>query len=230
MPLSLSSRYCGNVFVVHCKGRIVAGDEVRSLEGALDAASREFSRMVLNVAEVDRLDSSGIGLLVRHASKLRAKGGGIRLAAAPRFIADLLELTRLTSVLPVFANEEDAIVSFLGAPAASVGALASGQGGQRVLLVDASMDLCAFVRSLLAHHGFEVKSANRASDAKIMLRVDPVDYILLGPDSSQFSAETAGSLQSLVPAARTLQLPPDFKSRDAAMASTTLLQMFGAAS
>jgi hypothetical protein len=45
MPLSLNSRFCGNVYIIQCRGRLVEGDEVKSLEGALEVGVREFSRL-----------------------------------------------------------------------------------------------------------------------------------------------------------------------------------------
>ena len=91
MSLVLSSRHLGNVYIIHCKGRIAMGDEVKALEAELRFCTREFARVVLNVAEVNRLDSTGIGLLVRHATNLHKAGGDIRLAAPPPFIVNLLE-------------------------------------------------------------------------------------------------------------------------------------------
>src|SRR5580658_7773947 len=150
MPLNLQSRFCGNVHIIQCQGRIVAGDEAKSLEAALDLTSREAPRIVLHVSEVDRVDSTGIGLLVRYASRLRKRGGDLRLAAAPVFVLDLLKLTMLSGVLQVHATEEDAIASFLRqAPAEK----AHGKPGPRVLVLDQSADLCTFVKTVLAQHG-----------------------------------------------------------------------------
>src|ERR1035437_1409293 len=113
MPLSLNSRFCGNVYIIQCRGRLVAGDEVKSLEGALEVGVREFSRLVLHVGEVDRLDSTGMGLLVRYAANTRKRGGDIRLAAPPPFVVTLLDVTKLSRVLQIHPTEEDAILSFL---------------------------------------------------------------------------------------------------------------------
>jgi anti-anti-sigma factor len=225
MPLSLKSRACGNVYVIHCQGRIVAGDEVNSLEKALELGAREYSRVVLCVSEVDRLDSIGIGLLVRYATRFRKRGGELRLAAPPAFLVALLKLTMLTSVLPVNLTEDDAILSFLKQPAAQK---AMEKPGPRVLVLDQSADLCTFVRTVLTQHGFDVKSANYLHDAKILLMVDGVDYILTGPDTPELCyAPALGSLKAMSPKATAMQLAADFKGREAMDATETLLQMFG---
>ncbi len=225
MPLCLTSRLCGNVFVIHCQGRIVAGDEVKGLETALDAAAREVPRIVLHVSEVERLDSLGIGLLVRYAARLRKRGGDIRLAAPPQFITALLKLTMLSSVLRVHATEEEAILSFLNQPSLQ---MAQQKPAARVLVLDHSADLCAFVRSVLMQHDFDVRSASLVRDARILLQVDSVDYILFSSDSPQLCSEpVVGSLKALAPKAATLQLAPDFKRRDALDATSALLTLFG---
>jgi anti-anti-sigma factor len=226
MPLNLNSRFCGNVYIIQCRGRIVAGEEVKSLEAVLDMGARQVPRLVLCVSEVDRLDSIGIGLLVRYATRLRKRGGDIRLAAPPAFIVSLLKLTMLTSILQVHPTEEDAILSFLKQPSAQK---AQEKLGPRVLVLDQSADLCAFVRTVLMQRGFDVKSASYIHDAKILLQVDDVDYILVGPDTPQLCSETVvGSLRALAPRAAALQLGADFMCRDALEATEALLQMFGA--
>jgi anti-anti-sigma factor len=225
MSLSLNSRLCGNIFVIYCEGRIVAGHEAEALEKALDMASREVPRIMLQVSEVKRLDSVGIGLLVRFATRLRKLGGELRLVAPPSFITDLLKLTMLSGVLPVDATEEDGIVSFSKQPSFKE---THQKAAGRVLVLDQSPDLCAFVRSVLTEHDFEVRSANLVRDARMLLQVDPVDYILIGSDSPQLCSEpVVVSLKALAPKATTLQLAPGFKSREALDATSALLQLFG---
>ncbi len=225
MLLSLQSRLCGYIFVIHCLGRFVLGDEAKALETALDLAAREASRIVLHLRELDRLDSIGIGLLVRCAARLRKRGGDLRLAAPPPFVTALLKLTMLSSVLQAYPTEDDAILSFLTRPSAEK---THQKPAGRVLVLDQSADLCAFVRSVLTQHDFDVRSASLVRDAKILLQVDAVDYILISSDSPQLCSEpVVGSLKALVPKATTLQLAPDFKSRDALDATAVLLQLFG---
>jgi DNA-binding NtrC family response regulator len=97
-----------------------------------------------------------------------------------------------------------------------------------VLVVDDSADLCVFVRTVLARHGFDVKSTCSFRDAKILLGVDDVEYILVGPGTPQLPAETVvNTLTALAPKATMMRLAADFKIRDAQEASDALLQMFG---
>src|SRR5271170_74235 len=226
MSLVLSSRHLGNIYIIHCKGRIAMGDEVKALEAELRFCTREFTRLVLNVAEVDRLDSMGIGLLVRNATNLHKAGGDIRLAAPPPFIVKLLNLANLSNFLRVYDTEESAILSFLEhQPSNKI-----EKHGTRVLFFDQSPDLCAFVRAVLTQHGFDVRWTCNFGDAKILLRIEDVDYILVGPGTSQLSSETAlRGLRAIAPKPVGLHLAPDFQAQDAHEATEILLGLFQSA-
>jgi anti-sigma B factor antagonist len=224
MPLTLATRFCDNVYVIHCTGRIVLGEEVKTLEAALGQSVRECGQVVLNLGEVTRLDSIGLGLVVRYVTNLRKRGGDLRLAAPPAFVIRLLEMTMLTEVMQTYPTEQDAISSFRGKMAAQN---PQDCRGPRVLVVDSSADLCVFIRSVLAQHGFDVKSTNLVRDAKTMLQVGDIDVIVIGPSTPQLSSESvAQSLAVAAPNIKTLQLGPDFKSHHAHEAAQILLDMF----
>jgi len=223
MALSVDCRPCGKVYVVKAFGRIVSGEEATILEAAINRCLVEFSRLVLNVAEVTRLDSSGMGLLVRFLSHTRNRGGDLRLASPQPFFTALLQLTRLNSIFRVYDSEEAAIVSFLKDPA--VIPRSATTAGPLVLFVDQSPDLCAFVRGLLSSHGYEVLSTCRIHDAKTLLMAAKVDYIVLGPDSSQHpSHNVAEALKPLAPTATTVLLESGFKLGDPERVGFELLQ------
>lgn len=224
MPLTLTTRFCENVYVIQCAGRIVLGEEAKTLEAALGQGVRECDQIVLNLTQITRLDSIGLGLIVRYVTNLRKRGGDLRLAAAPAFVIRLLELTMLSEVIQTYATEQDAISSFSKkAPPQNT----QGCRGPRVLVVDSSADLCVFIRSVLAQHGFDVKSTNLVRDAKTMLQVGDIDVILIGPSTPQLSSESvAQSLAAVAPNIKTLQLDADFKSHHAHEAAQILLEMF----
>ncbi len=167
MSLSLESRHCGRVFVIKCAGRIVTGEEITILEACISRGLLESRRIVLHLGEVTRVDSTGMGLLVRFLSHTRNRGGDLRLAAPPLFLDNLLRLTKLTTIFRIYDSEDEAIVSFLKESAVSYPA--GTHAGPLVLFVDQSPDLCAFVRTLLQHHGYEVLSTCRLHDAKTLL-------------------------------------------------------------
>lgn len=225
MPLTVSTRHVGNVIVIHCTGSIVMGADERTLDAALDHAEHECSRIVLNMSAVMRLDSIGIGLLVRHWTRVAKRGGAIHLAGSPPFVTNVLDLTRLSGMMPNFASEDEAIMSLLSRtslPRPDTG------NGPRVLVFDPSADLCTFARTVLAERGFTVRTTCSFGDAKLLLRVGHADFILVGPCNPQLPADIAArELAELAPRASIFQLGPDFKARDAMEATETLLEIFG---
>jgi len=179
----------------------------------------------VDLSEVSRLDSIAMGLLVRYAERMNSRGGGVKLASPPDFVANLLNMTRLSGMLPSFPTEEEAILAFLKERPADG---TEESRGPRVLVMDESPDLCVFVRTVLARHGFNVRSTCAFRDAKILLNADSVEYIVVGPGTPQLPAETVvRSLTSLAPEAKVVRLDADFKILDVQEATDTLLQAFG---
>jgi anti-sigma B factor antagonist len=211
------------VYIISCAGRIVSGEESAVLEGALQRGLREFTRVVLDVSRVNRIDSAGMGLLVRFLWHTRNRKGDVRLAAPTEFISQLLKMTKLDAVFRIYPSEEGAIVSFLkeGVMAPSEAAAT----GPRVLFLDPSPDTCAFVRALLTRNGYRVLSTGLMGDAKILLNASSVDIIVLGPECGALAAPaTLDVLQRLAPSAKTVVLERDFKSRAADEAGLALLE------
>ena len=223
MSLALESRHCGSVYVVRCAGRIIAGQESALLEEALKRGLREFNRIVVNVSDVNYLDSSGMGLVVRFLWHARTRGGDLRLAGPTPFVVKLLEITKLSAVFSIYSDEETAIISFLKEGASTPAE--STNTGPRVLFLDPSPDTCAFVRAVLTRHGYRVLSTGLMGDAKILLTASNVDVIVLGPDCGALSSPTTVKvLQQLAPRAKTVVLESEFKSRAADEAGTALLE------
>lgn len=224
MPLQLSPRLYGNVYVIQCTGSLVLGDEVRALETAIGQATHQSIYLVLNLGSIERIDSIGLGLLVRSCTGLGKRGGDLRLAAAPPLVVALLRRTSLTKLFKLFPTEEDAIASFrrLG----SVPKLPTARG-TRLLVFDPSPHLCVFLRSVLSCRGFEVRSATNLQEAGLLLDAQSVEVLLIGPGTAQLSPDVAAAtLAPSSPGATVLQLPPDFKSLDAAQATEALLGLF----
>lgn len=224
MSLQIEERFCGNVFILQCTGHIVLGEELNALEAAFDRVVREFQRVVLNLAAVTRVDSSGVGLVVRYAANLRKRSGDVRLAAPPAFITEILQITLLNTVIDSYLTEQDALLSFLRLPTPPE---QGDYSGHRVLVVDRSPDLGAFVRAVLGRRGYDVRSASLVSDAKVLLLCQPVDYILVGPGTPKLpQAAILSALRDLAPKIPALQLTPEFRSLDAHQAAELLLEMF----
>ncbi|MGC2163741.1 MAG: STAS domain-containing protein [Silvibacterium sp.] len=223
MSLTVTSRLCGTVCILHCEGRIMAGQASLDLETALEQVGHASTCVILNLSQVTRMDSMGLGMLVRQTSRLNACGGAVRLVAPQPFVAHLLVITKLSDYFQSYPTEEEALEDFLRQHEPQQ---ADTNSGRRVLAFDPSPDIGAFVRSVLEPHGFNVRTACSLRDAKVLLRVDNnVDYILIGPGKPQLAPETAATeLSEQAPKAQTLQLGPDFNPSNATKAAETLLQ------
>ena len=111
MSLSFQSRRVGDVTVLTCSGRMLAGDETAAFRSHLDELIRWDPRVVLHLGGVDFIDSSGLGLLVRYMTRARSAGGALTLCAVSPKIDEVLKVTRLRAVLPPHETEAEAITA-----------------------------------------------------------------------------------------------------------------------
>lgn len=93
-----------------------AADALGSPEGsALRAAIRDLApppRVVVDLARVRQVNSSGLGMLIGALAEARAREGDVRLAHVPERLALLLRLTRLDGTFRQFPSVDDAVASF----------------------------------------------------------------------------------------------------------------------
>ena len=113
MDMTTSVRNVGDVTVVDISGRIVLGDESAALRHLIaELLSKGDRKIVLNLANVNYVDSSGLGALVSSFATVRRQGGELKLVKLPDKVDDLMEVTRLYTVFDIADNEEEAIRSF----------------------------------------------------------------------------------------------------------------------
>lgn len=112
MNLRLNTRTLDGVSVVDCSGRIVFGDETTLLRDRVKELLTTNSRIVLNLSDVNYIDSGGLGMLVGLYTSARAAGGDAKLAGLTRRVKDLLQVTKLLTVFEVFDTVEQAVASF----------------------------------------------------------------------------------------------------------------------
>lgn len=111
--MNISARHRDGVTILDVKGKITIGvGDVAlrdAVHGALDAGAKNI---LVNMAGVTVLDSSGIGELVAAYTSVTNRGGKLKLLNLPARINDLLQITQLISVFEVFDNEDEAVQSF----------------------------------------------------------------------------------------------------------------------
>jgi len=113
VSLKATNRIVDGVTVLDLSGRIVLGDGSDTLRESLrDLVSRGQKKVLLNLADVNYIDSSGLGALVSGYTSLASQQGQLKLLNLTKKVHDLLQITKLLTVFEVFDNENAAIQSF----------------------------------------------------------------------------------------------------------------------
>ena len=113
MSLEIHQHVREGIDILDLKGRITAGPEATALREKIAALSSAGQKnIVLNLADVDYIDSTGLGALVLVANTLRKVDGNLRLLNLNRRNIELLVMTKLATVFEIFNDEQDAVNSF----------------------------------------------------------------------------------------------------------------------
>jgi anti-sigma B factor antagonist len=112
MLLKTSTRSLGGVVIIDCYGRIIMGEETASLRQQVKELLNQSRHIILNLADVHYIDSSGLGTLVGLYSSARSVGGEIKLAALTGRVKDVLQITKLGSIFEFYDTAEQAASTF----------------------------------------------------------------------------------------------------------------------
>jgi len=108
-----STRQIDGVTVVDLSGRITLGEgSVILRETVRDLLSKGNKKILLNLGEVNYIDSSGIGELVHAYTSVKTRGGELKLLHLTKKVKDLLQITKLYTVFEVYTDEPTAVRSF----------------------------------------------------------------------------------------------------------------------
>lgn len=221
MALSIDERFVGNVTVLKCAGRLVEGPGVQSLLQRVTAALAETPFIVLDLSQIEFLDSSGLGLLVRLLNRTRAASGDLKLCAVSGKVATVLHATRLANVFDAAANVDEAVAAF-SRRAALPGPLSRSPD---VLCVDGSADVLAYLRELLRQAGYETITSNNIPDALTLLKATQPKVIVLGSAvRSQPTTRASDAFTTLSAARAVIELPENFSFDDAGEVGRRLVE------
>lgn len=113
MSMKLSTRQVDGVTIVDCSGRITLGEgSVMMRDTVRDLLAKGNKKIVLNLGDVNYIDSSGIGELVSGFTTVRSAGGELKLLHLTKRVHDILQITRLFTVFDVQSEEGAAVRSF----------------------------------------------------------------------------------------------------------------------
>jgi anti-sigma B factor antagonist len=113
MALTIASRELDGVTVLDLSGRITLGEGSVQLRDAVRGLiSKGQKHILLNLAEVNYIDSSGLGELVSAFTTAKNQQADVKLLSLTKKVHDLLQLTKLYTVFDIKDDEASAIASF----------------------------------------------------------------------------------------------------------------------
>lgn len=111
--LDINVRKQSQVQVVRLRGDLKIGDAVDGLRQTMeDLLAGGDTQLVLNIAEVPMIDSSGIGLLVRSLTTAKQRGGSLKLVNPSKLALQTLKIVGLVNLFEIFQDEGQAVQSF----------------------------------------------------------------------------------------------------------------------
>jgi anti-sigma B factor antagonist len=113
VSVKLTTRQVGDVTVIDAVGRITLGEGASTFRDKVrELASGGRKKLLLNLADVSYIDSSGIGELVSGFTTLANQSGTLKLLNLTKRVKDLLQITKLYTVFEVHEDEAAAVRSF----------------------------------------------------------------------------------------------------------------------
>jgi anti-sigma B factor antagonist len=107
------SRQVDSVTVIDLSGRITLGEGCTQLRQLIrDHLGKGQKNILVNLADVTYIDSSGIGELVSAFTAVSNQGGQLKLLSLTKKVHDLLQITKLYTVFDIHDDEAKAISSF----------------------------------------------------------------------------------------------------------------------
>jgi len=113
MSLEIHLREHEGVAILDLNGRLTVGSDVATFRERMQKLVESGQKsVILNLDQVDYVDSTGLGALVMCYTTLQRAGGKVKLLNLSRRSIELLVMTKLTTIFEVFDQEQDAVNSF----------------------------------------------------------------------------------------------------------------------
>jgi len=113
MSLKINIRETADAAILDIIGRVTLGDGLGDLRDSIrEALAGDQKNILLNLAEVSYIDSSGLGQLIGSYATVTSRGGQMKLLNLQKRVNDLMQITKLLTVFETYTNEEAALRSF----------------------------------------------------------------------------------------------------------------------
>lgn len=222
MNLQLRERRIWDVLVVRCVGRIVAGPEAESLHREVHKNFPHLPHVVLQMAEVQFVDSSGMGTIVRLMSAARAAGGDVNLCELQGAVRRALVMTHLHKVFEIYETEDEALLAALRSRAPEAESL-ENKSRAVILCVDESPDVLAYLAELLRREGHRAITAGNLADAQVLMKARKPNLIVANARHSANGISAHDIFARCCPDVTFLDLGERFSRDDAGEAGAGLL-------
>ncbi len=111
--MKIEIRTIGDARILDCSGKITLGEGTMVIRNTVrDMVQGGVKKIVLNLADVSYIDSSGIGELVSTYTTVVNSGGQLKLLNLTKKLHELLAITKLLTVFDVFTDEKAVLASF----------------------------------------------------------------------------------------------------------------------
>jgi anti-sigma B factor antagonist len=112
MSLEIRETEREGVLILALKGRLTVGEASSVREKVNEVLGKGKTNVILDLAGVDYIDSTGLGSMVISYTSVKKAGGSLKLVNPNKRNIELLLLTKLHTIFEVFADETDAVNSF----------------------------------------------------------------------------------------------------------------------
>ena len=110
--MSFTASTQSDVTIIEAEGQLIVGNRQELKQLVLDAIDKGAKKVLVDFAHTGYIDSSGLGVLVSLAKKIREGGGDLRLANLNDDLQTLFELTKLDTLFQISQTREHALESF----------------------------------------------------------------------------------------------------------------------
>jgi anti-sigma B factor antagonist len=113
MSLEIEQQEREGIKILNLTGRITTGEEAMLFRETIQKlAASGSNRLVLNMGDVDYIDSTGLGAIVMCSTAVRKTGGQMKLLNLNKRTVELLVMTKLATIFEIFSDVQDAVNSF----------------------------------------------------------------------------------------------------------------------
>ena len=111
--MNIEVRTVGDIKIIDWNGKITLGEGTLAVRKMVrDIVNAGTKKIILNLAEVNYIDSAGVGELMAAYTSVTNSGGKLKLLNLTKKLQEVLAITKLLTVFDVFNNEKAAVDSF----------------------------------------------------------------------------------------------------------------------